>query len=133
MNKKQEDNGKKQAGYHLDSIKEMVKALQEAQKKGDEKATEQAIEIITSDPLEVSIRDDWHAPGSEDKEATDFKILLCWGGPAVRIIGELDEYNQPNFASLEFQDWGTGWIEYPLIDDEMETVLEYCKQFYFEE
>ena len=41
----------------------------------------------------------------------EFEILLCTGGPACRIVGDLDESCQPSSARIEHQDWGTPWTE----------------------
>ena len=54
------------------------------------KDQDEARERIEQDPLEVSIRSDWYTPG-ETPEPTEFRILLCTGGPAVQIKGELDD------------------------------------------
>jgi hypothetical protein len=92
-----------------------------------------AIEAINEDPLSVEVRTDWHTPGSKDNKPTDFMILLCTGGPAVRIIGELDEYSQPTRARIEYQDWFTAWEEYICEHEEYEALLTYSQQFYFED
>jgi hypothetical protein len=62
---------------------------------------------ISEDPLSVEVRSDWTTPG-EELEAAEFCILLCTGGPAVRIVGELNR-GEPCRAWLEYQDWGTPW------------------------
>ena len=67
-----------------------------------------AREAITDDVLSVEVRTDWHTVGAvEACKPTHYKILLCWGGPAVQIIGTLDAYNQPDSAKLQYQDWFT--------------------------
>ena len=109
----------------------------EGDKATDEERTEYhdqeaAKQRIWEDPLELSIRDDWHAP-NEGGEAIDYLILLCTGGPAVRIIGELDKWTEPETARLEYQDWFTPWENYPLDAQEEETLLNYARQFYFGE
>lgn len=96
---------------------------------GDCTSDDDARERIQEDPLSVEIRADWYSPG-ETPDASEFMILLCTGGPAVRIVGELDQYKQPSRAWMEYQDWFTPWIEYhgPLDND---SLLTYCQQFYF--
>jgi hypothetical protein len=47
-----------------------------------------------------------------DWQADRFELLLATGGPAIRIMGELDGNNEPHRAWLEVQDWGTPWTEY---------------------
>jgi len=61
----------------------------------------------------------------------EFTILLCTGGPAVRIIGELNEHQEPESARIEYQDWFTAWEDMPLTSEQQEKVLTYCRQFYF--
>lgn len=104
------DNARNQAKAQLASISEMVANLTNAE---PEDAQDDARQVITEDALSVQVRSDWHNPG-EDSEASEFMILLCTGGPAVRIIGELSEYKEPESARLEYQDWGTPWTSYPL-------------------
>ena len=91
--------------------------------------------ISSEDALDVEVRSDWHTPGmaSEDR-ATEYRILLGTGGPASRIVGDLDEYGQPTNARFEFQDWFKPWTAANDLSDEQEkTLLEYAQQFYFGE
>lgn len=108
---------------------EGIKASDEERKEyHDKEAARQAIE---EDPLSVQVRSDWHSPG-EEKEPSEYEILLCTGGPAVRIVGELDEYQQPTSAGLQYQDWFTPWESYSnTTNEEDEALLAYARQFYF--
>jgi len=91
----------------------------------------EARQTISEDPLSVEVRSDWHTP-SGDSESTEYTILLCTGGPACRIIGELGQYNEPETAKIEYQHWFTPWIEYfETTEEENEALLTYAKQFYF--
>lgn len=94
---------------------------------------DEARQNIQDDALEVQVRADWYNPGDEPEQPSEFKILLCTGGPAVRIVGELNQYLEPCRAWLECQDWGTGWEEVHDAPVETETLLTYCRQFYFGE
>jgi len=104
----------------------------------DEDAARQAIE---EDPLSVEVRSNWHSPGSEilddfsiDADAipyTEYKILLCTGGPAVRITGTLSQHSQPDSAVIEYQDWGTPWTELQVPRSEELTMIQYANCFYF--
>jgi hypothetical protein len=128
MKEKEEKNhAKDQARAQLKSIMEMVANLNT----DDDDQREEAIQRIQEDALSVEIRSGWTVPGSK-MEAEEFRILLCTGGPAVRIIGELNEYHEPTNTRIEHQDWGTPWTDYPLDIDEEEAVVEYSRQFYFE-
>ena len=92
---------------------------------------EDAEQRIQEDPLSVQVRSDWHSPG-ERGEDSDFEILLCTGGPAVRIIGELSN-GEPSRCWLEHQDWGTPWQEYITTGSDHEALLTYARCFYFGE
>ena len=41
-------------------------------------------------PLSVLVRSGWYIPGTAPGYAEEFEILLSTGGPACRIIGQLD-------------------------------------------
>jgi len=99
---------------------------------GDCANEDEARERIQEDPLSVQVRSGWYAPGETDNKPEEFELLLSTGGPAVRILGELDEYGEPSRAWLEVQDWGTPWTQYfePGVGD---LALEYARHFYFGE
>jgi hypothetical protein len=86
--------------------------------------------LIHGDPLELRLYADW-VPG-ETPDPTEFTILLCTGGPAVRLRGELNNYREPRRVWLEYQDWGTPWTEYRG-DVDHTSLLLYARQFYFGE
>ena len=67
-------------------------------------------DMVQEDPLAVQVREDWHEVG-EDAEMAEYMILISTGGPALRIIGRLEDY-EPVSARLQHQDWGTPWTEY---------------------
>jgi DNA repair exonuclease SbcCD ATPase subunit len=99
---------------------------------GDCEDRDEAERRIQEDALSVQVRSGWYAPGDKHY-ATDhpeeFKILLNTGGPATRIIGQLDEYNQPCSASLEAQDWFLPWTEY--VNADQDVLLDYARCFYY--
>jgi hypothetical protein len=99
---------------------------------GDCEGEEQARERIDEDPLSVELRSGW-CNSKEEMEPEEFKILLCTGGPAVQIIGDLGQWNEPERASLQHQDWFERWEDLHLTSEEEEIVLEYCRCFYFGE
>ncbi|QRF76174.1 hypothetical protein Thermo_01691 [Thermoplasmatales archaeon] len=93
----------------------------------DEDAVRTAIE---EDPLEVQVRSGWTNPG-EKLEPEEFEILLCTGGPAVRIVGEFDSDGRPKRAWMEYQDWGTPWTEYlDMSSEKRQHLLTYSEQFF---
>ena len=116
----QVDHAREQAKAQLQSITEMVGTLRAAIE--DDASLEEAVEAIQADALDV------------DKGTVDeYTILLCTGGPAVRIIGILSQYAEPDSARIEYQDWGTPWTDFPLTSEEEAIVLEYAQQFYYGE
>lgn len=96
---------------------------------------EQRERIGSEDALEVCVRSDWHTPGDDSaSKPTEYFILLGTGGPATRIIGELDQWCQPTTARYEHQDWFKPWTAAnDLSNEEEATLLQYAQQFYFGE
>lgn len=95
---------------------------------GDCESREDAEQRIQDDPLSIEVRSGWTSIG-EPFEAEEFSILLTTGGPAVRIVGDIDQYGEPSRPRLQVQDWGTPWTEY--LDADRDVLLTYCRQFYF--
>ena len=166
-------NAKAQGQAQFDSIREMVEALQEARGEGDgqdresysdvqdrdsytvdESAVEEAERAIHGDPLSVEVRGPWvpadrYHPQSNDLDTpAEYRILLCAGGPAVQIVGELSEHGEPETARMQVQDWFTPWTDFLPNDfqsvyaaDESQTrrervegvLLAYARCFYFGE
>lgn len=93
---------------------------------------DEARERIQEDALSVEVRSGWTIPG-RPMQPEEYMILLCTGGPACRIVGDLSEHNEPESARIEHQDWFTPWTEYRLTSEEEEDVLTYARQFYFGE
>jgi len=91
---------------------------------------DKAREQIDEDPLSVEVRSGW-ASLSDKLEPGEYKILLCWGGPAVRIIGDLDN-SEPYTARLEYQDWFTPWEELYLDAEGTEILISYARVFPFD-
>jgi hypothetical protein len=135
-----DERAKTQASAQLASIEDLVKCLEHAEECTDPGCgadcphePDEAREGILNDPLSLEVRGAWHTPGAITASAPyEYKILLCWGGPAVQIIGTLDALNQPDSATLQFQDWFTEWMDYPLTDTEEETLIKYAQQFSFD-
>jgi hypothetical protein len=137
------ENARRQGQAQFDSILEMVEALRAAEDSDHSgKAHDDAIRAIEEDALSVEVRSDWVAPGSWDAahardraKPAEYCILLCTGGPAVRIVGRLDDYCQPESAELQVQDWFTPWTEIrptaPDGTDAESVMLEYVRVFWF--
>lgn len=118
-----------QARLQVDSINEMVDAMDT----DDVDKLDRATQAIAEDPLSVEVRSGWYTPGSQKPEPEEFTILLCTGGPAVRIRGDLDEHLTPTDPIVEYQDWGTPWTEYHGDNLDRDKLLTYCYQFFYGE
>lgn len=108
------------------SIKELVKAYQSARNEID---CDAARDRILDDALSVLVREDWHTPGQASDEFGKYQILISTGGPATRIIGDLNQYGEPENATLQAQDWFQPWTDYTGADENI--LLAYATQFYF--
>lgn len=84
---------------------------------------DEALERLESNPLEILYRSDWESDTS-DLTPHEFSILLCTGGPAVRIRGYFDNHGNPSNAWTEYQDWGTQWTE---LGSYQSVALEYAQ------
>jgi hypothetical protein len=115
------------------SIRVLVEALRTANENGDHQAVDDAHDAIYAHALSVETRSDWaavHAPMA----ASEYRILISWGGPSVQLTGELNEHNEPSSAVLQAQDWFLPWRDWVSPDEDADAVLmEYARCFYFGE
>ena len=133
MNEEQTRDLEKLGRSTVDAVVGLVDALLAAEEADDQDAIDKAQEAIQEDPLHVQVRGDWHSPG-ESADLSEYNILLGWGGPAMRIIGELNECDEPETAKVETQDWFTPWVEfYDTTEEEDEKLLRYAGCFYYRE
>jgi hypothetical protein len=128
------------------NIVEMLEALEVAEEQaltGDDEARERILESI----LSVEVRSGWHTPDDEDGDTpAEYRILLTTGGPALQIVGDLDEYGEPETAKLQSQDWFKPWTDVPAqallpdtkddqpisLDEQVTaTLLTFVQCFYF--
>ena len=126
----------------LESIKEDYRNYKEAESNDDYEAQDEIRESILNSALSVEFRSGWTS-NPEEMKPEEFKILLSWGGPACRIIGNLDQYSQPTDIEIQYQDWGTPWESLQLnphyaglnvnITDDIEALKWFCSCFYFGE
>lgn len=96
---------------------------------GDCEDADQARECIQEDALSVEVRSGWQSAG-ETLEPSEFRIVLCTGGPHVEIQGELDANNEPDRVRILYSDWGTSG---ELFDFDHDAVLSYARCFHFGE
>ena len=86
-------------------------------------------QAIQEYPLSLEFRSGWHSAG-EEPEVAEYKLLICTGGPAVRITGQCDQWGCAYTANLQHQDWGTPWTNVSsLSNDQHQTLLWFAQQF----
>lgn len=122
---KQENRAKEQAEAQYNHIKDLLEKLEEAE---TEDEIEEATRRINESPLSVTVRSGYQKAGQELK-AEEYKILLSTGGPAVRIVGRLNEYDEPVTAELQYQDWFEKWKTERNVKEQV--LLDYAQYFYF--
>ena len=70
---------------------------------------------------------------NENLEPDQFEILLSWGGPSVRILGELDRGSVAWQAGcrpiIQHQDWFVPWSESDYVVN-TDALLWFCEFFY---
>lgn len=115
-------------GVELDQHEQDELAELESMANGCE-SYDEAEQMIWDAPLSIMLSGRW--PVRREPVADGFEILLSTGGPATRIIGDLDDHMQPYNCKLQAQDWFTPWETYDGADGE---ILErYCQNFYLGE
>jgi len=136
---KAEDRARQQAQYKAEDIAQLMTALERA-RETDEPATYED-ELLDADALEerahemalsVEVRSDWHTPGG-DTETGEYLVLLCTGGPAVRLTGNLGAFAEPEDVRIEYQDWFTPWEMYPVDEATSAALLTFAGLFYYAE
>jgi len=135
---KTSDHAMQQAKAQLAAIVQLAEAIETAQADGDALFEGQSHSLDELEdrarewPLSVLVRSEWVSPGSELTPA-EYEILLCTGGPAVRLRGDLSSYGEPETAFLEYQDWFTAWDCLALSSDESEALARFTSLFWFGE
>jgi hypothetical protein len=123
------EQAKQQGQAQYDSIRELIAHL------NDDAGNDRAREAIHEDALSVLVRSGWYEPGKDAGSPEEFEILLCTGGPAVRLIGKLNQYAEPESVRLQVQDWFQPWTDFApdRRDDDEDVLLSYALCFYFGE
>lgn len=95
---------------------------------GDTDNEGEARERIEEDALSVRV---FGERRGGEWEAQTYELLLGTGGPAIRIVGDLNRYGEPGSARLEVQDWFKPWTEHHAADSDV--LLAYASCFYLGE
>ena len=90
-------------------------------------------ERVLEAPLSVQVRDGWRSPYGKPNGPEEFMILLTTGGPALRIIGDIDQHCCPESPRLEWQDWGEPWTELETTNEEDDALRVFAEQFNYGE
>ena len=105
-----------------------------------DEALDAARQAIEEDALSIEVRTGWYSPGARDPDTKPaaYRILLCTGGPAVQIIGELSKHGEPETARMQVQDWFQPWTDFrpqvgPDDYDSEPILLAYAQCFCFGE
>ena len=70
---------------------------------------------------------------AQSLKPAEFEILLSTGGPATRIVGELNQYKEPTWPRHNIRGWFKPWTEYLDATSAQDEALDwYLGQFYFE-
>ena len=127
------EDARQQAAAQLEHIAELLR--------DSNPWTTEELELLQALPLELLVRgprEGWTVPGAPPPEdwatPAEFQILLCTGGPAVRLTGRLDWQScTPYLVQLEYQSWWTPWTVYPLSSEEVAVLLEFSQLFFWGE
>lgn len=115
-----------QLSYAMDAIND-----DDSPENRDEHAA--AREAIEQEPLSIEVNYGWVSPGARPNRPEQFRILLATGGPAVRIVGDLNCWGEPEDAKMQVQDWLLPWTDVPMDSDESAALMTYVSCFYFGE
>ena len=127
---KKENHALNNAIGHIESMVEDFKKDQLFEKIKDYDAQDQLRESVLNSALSVEFRSGWDSSLDDELVPEEFKILLTWGGPALRVIGELDNYGPVN-PKLQYQDWGTFWTNLEITENQQNALNWFCNCFYF--
>lgn len=124
------DNSNQQAQAHLNTISDLMARYNAAVEDGHFELVDNITDECYEIPLSCEVRSGWatHPSGLFPEE---YRILLCTGGPAVQIIGELDKDGLAASATLQHQDWFEPWVSLPVGQADWTALLSFAQQFYF--
>jgi len=122
------DHAQKCAASYMTEIARLYRLYARCEDSGHDAWAEDIYERMQEMPLSIRVRVGWHAPGEKPADC-EYEILLCTGGPAVRITGDLCSFGAPETATLECQDWGTPWTR--AREQNELALLDFARLFYF--
>lgn len=108
--------------HAIENAKDWYAEIQQWLETGDERA-------IAESALALDVRSGWYRP-SKPTPPEEYQITLTFGGPSLRIIGDLD-IGAPATARMEWADYDTPWTEYREADPAV--LVRFASHFYFGE
>jgi len=124
------DSAQECASAYLAEIDRLYRLFHRCDERGHDAWAGDIYDRLTEMPLSIRVRVGWQVIGERPIDC-EYEILLCTGGPAVRITGDLCSFGLPETATLECQDWGTPWTR--ARDQDELTLLTFARMFYFGE
>ncbi len=118
------------AKAHLEDIRQLHARYLEALQT-DDSEVEQVEERAREQVLSVEVRTGWHCPSDPPSQPEEGCLLLSTGGPALRLLVDLDCDAEPCECHLQHQDWGTPWIDVPLSEADDEALCWFASLFCF--
>lgn len=116
-----EELGESMTIEELDEFMRMVKVA------GEYSSQEEVLARIQEDALIVQYRSDWESPGEELKPS-EFRILLCTGGPHVELLGDIGRWGEADNVRVVYRDWGECGEYFP-DSIEHEALMFYVSQY----
>lgn len=124
------DHSLEQAEAYLSTISDLMARYNAAVEDDNFELVDIIIGECYELPLSCEVRSGWATHKSEFFPE-EYRILLCTGGPAVQLVGELDKDGLANSATLQHQDWFEPWQNLPVAESDWTALLSFAQQFYF--
>ena len=115
-------------GRHLSTEAKVCLSFHRYNGTNHDKVADEIEEACREAALSIDVRSGWDCPSCE-LVPEEFQILLSTGGPALRITGDLADF-QPDRPRIQHQDWGTPWTEWRR-DVDHEALNWFCSLFWF--
>ena len=93
-------------------------------------AADAIVDELRDMPASVRIRSGWENYASKFRP-DQFWLELSGGGPATRIIGELDNHAEVYSVQAQHQDWFEPWTDLVLDEQEEKAVKWFASLFYY--
>ena len=123
--------GQENARAHVDNVCALYVRYLEGMITSDEEV-EEVQEEARELALSVQVQSGWQTPG-QTLSPEEGCILLTTGGPALRLLVELDVDAAPCSCELQWADWGTPWQHFHLTEAEDQAMDWFAELFWYGE